>query len=225
MAAPELKGDELVAFRESLLGWFAEHGREFPWRMRRDAYAIMVSEKLLQQTAAKEVVVRAYDALLAAYPALVDLSQAAVDDLEVLLRPLGLTYRSRELVQLAQHLVKQCSGQIPESLSGLMQLPGIGEYSARAILSFAYGADLAVVDTNVARFLHRLYGIEGKLPANPARKRPLVELADGLVPAGRSRPYNLAVLDLCALVCSPRKPQCGACPVRIHCSFGNKGDL
>lgn len=220
MKAPKLVGDALADFQGRLLAWFEKHARSFPWRLRRDAYAIMIAEKLLQQTAAKGVVVEAYNQVLAAYPAVEHLSNADVADLEVILYRLGLTYRAREVVQFAQFVMRERGGQIPRNLPELVMLPGVGEYSARAIMSFAYGADVAVVDTNVARFLYRICGIQGTMPANPVRKHWLVELASGLVPAGRSREYNLAVLDLCALVCKPRKPDCGMCPVRRHCVFG-----
>lgn len=217
-----LEPDQRGEYHRELLAWFATSQRNFPWRSRRDPYAILIAEKLLQQTAATAVVAKVYEDLLAAYPTVGQLGAATEEQLTELLHPLGLTYRAAELRKLAQQLVNQYDSQIPNTLKELLQLPGVGEYCARAVLSFAHNIDIAVVDTNVARLLYRLYALEGPLPANPARKKRLVVLADRLVPPGRSREYNLAVLDLCAQVCRPRRPECSECPINKVCSFGNR---
>jgi A/G-specific adenine glycosylase len=216
-----LESDRLDKYHRELLAWFATFHRSFPWRSSRDPYAILIAEKLLQQTAATATVAQVYEDLLAAYPTVRHLGAASVEQLTELFCPLGLTYRAAELRKLAQQLVSQHDCQIPNTMKELLQLPGIGEYCARAVLSFAYDLDFAVIDTNVARLLHRLYALEGPLPANPARKRRLVVLADDLVPSGRSREYNFAVLDLCAQVCRPRGPRCSECPIREFCLFGS----
>jgi A/G-specific adenine glycosylase len=122
---------------------------------------------------------------------------------------------------LARALVREHGGAVPATLEGLLALPGIGDYTARAVLSFAFGQDVAVVDTNVARFLHRLYGLPPPLPPYPARSAGLRRLAHGLLPPGQARAFNLAVLDLCAQVCVPRTPRCAACPIRDHCATGS----
>jgi A/G-specific adenine glycosylase len=106
----------------------------------------------------------------------------------------------------------------------LIALPGVGDYSARAVLSFAFGEDVPIVDTNVARFLYRLCGLPGPMPANPARKRSLIELAGELVPAGRAKEFNLAILDLCAQICRPKNPLCTDCPVNLYCICNVNGE-
>jgi len=213
---PDSKGH----FQDSLLAWFAQTRRDFPWRSQRDPYAVLIAEKLLQQTAVRNVVVRSYEYLLRRYPTPELLAQAHVPDLEGIIRPLGFVYRAVELREMAQSLVARHSGNVPSDLGALLALPGVGDYAARAVLSFAFGEDVPVVDTNVARFLYRLYGLPGPQPANPARKKSLINLAATLVPTGRSKDYNLAVLDLCATVCKPGVPLCAVCPVRTFCAYG-----
>ncbi len=211
-----------IGFQERLLSWFEQACRDFPWRSQSDPYATLIVEKLLQQTAAREVVVQAYQQLLDQYPTPQHLSQANVPELEQIVRPLGFTYRAKELRTMAQELVARHNGIVPGNLNDLLNLPGVGDYAARAVLSFAYGEDVPVVDTNVARFLYRLYGLEGPLPANPARKRSLISLAGKLIPAGRSKEFNLAILDLCAQICRPTNPLCPDCPVQVYCVYGTK---
>ena len=211
-----------TAFQDALLAWYERHRRRFPWRRRSDPYAILIAEKLLQQTAARAVVVHAYQQVLKKYPTPRHLAEARVLDLEELIRPLGFLYRAKELQTLGQTLVARHRGKVPHTLKELMALPGVGDYAARAVLSFAYGENVPIVDTNVARFLYRVYGIEGRMPSNPARKKSLIELAATLVPLGRSKKWNLAVLDLCAAICTPAKPKCFACPVRECCFYARE---
>lgn len=205
---------------QQLLVWARTSGRQFPWRQTRDPYAVLVAEKLLQQTAAREAVVRAYDELLRSYPTPTDLAKADLCVLQNIVRPLGFAYRAQELKALGQVLVDRHQGQVPATLEALLALPGVGDYAARAVLSFAFGFDVPVVDTNVARFIHRFYGITEPLPSNPARKKTLVALAQKLVPAGSSRDFNFAVLDLCAAVCKASRPHCAHCPVNFACAYG-----
>lgn len=217
-----LKGNK-VEFQDNLLSWFEQARRDFPWRTQSDPYAILIAEKLLQQTAARGVLVEAYEQFLKRYPTPQRLAAASLPDLEEIVRPLGLAYRAKELHAMAQELVARHNGQVPRNLEDLLTLTGVGDYCARAVLSFAFGADVAIVDTNVARFLYRLYGIRGALPANPARKKSLIKLARALVPAGRSKEFNLAILDLCAQICRGTEPICSDCPVQAYCAYGTKG--
>lgn len=203
-----------------LLNWFQEHQRAFPWRETTDPYAILVAEKLLQQTSVNDRVVSAYRSILLEYPAVDALAQTKPEDLEPLIGPLGFRYRARELPRLAQTIVSQHAGRVPDNLSQLLSLHGIGDYIARAVLCFAYGQDVPIVDTNVARFLYRVFGLPGNLPSNPARNRKLIHLAANLVPAGNAKDFNLAILDLCAEICTRSNPSCTICPVQELCHQG-----
>jgi len=213
--------DWLEEYHQNLFAWSASHLRAFPWRSLRDPYAVMVAEKLLQQTAATATMSRVYETFLALYPSVHHLSEAIDENLTALLKPLGLAYRAAEMRGLAQYLVSHHNSEVPCTMSELLGLPGVGDYCARAVLSFAYDLDFAVVDTNVGRLLYRLFSLDGPIPVNPARKKSLVALADSLVPRGRSREYNFTILDLCAQICRPTRPKCLQCPILHVCSFEN----
>jgi A/G-specific adenine glycosylase len=205
-----------------LLIWSGKNSRRFPWRSKSGAYRILVAEKLLQQTAVRDSVVRAYLELTACYPNAASLANADIQKLTEIIKPLGFAYRAKELKTLGQALVVNHKGRVPRDLDSLLSLPGVGDYAARAVLSFAFGRDVPVVDTNVARFLHRFFGLRGRLPSNPARNKKLLRIAAGLVPTGRSREFNYAVLDLCANICTSRNPKCQICPLQDRCVVGSR---
>lgn len=215
--------DHLNSLRKSLLDWSILNGRRFPWRRTRNPYFILLAEKLLQQTAARPHLVHIYGTLTRTYPNIGSLASGSVAGIRRLLSPLGLQYRARELVSLARYIVKDHNSLVPSELSKLLHLPGIGDYIARAVQSLAFGASVPMVDTNTSRLLHRLFGLAPPLPANPARNRRLRHLASNLLAANRSRDLNLAVIDLCAKVCTPSNPKCLACPLSAMCAFPNQG--
>jgi A/G-specific adenine glycosylase len=203
-----------------LLAWSKQNTRKFPWRVRRSPYRVLLAEKLLQQTAARDAVAYAYRELIAYCPTPAKLASAHVGRLKKIIRPLGFLYRARELKALGKILSTRFSGSVPADLRSLLQLPGVGDYAARAVLSFAYKENTPVVDTNVARFLHRFFGLNSPIPSNPARSKALLNLAANLLPPGESIAFNFAILDLCAAVCVPNKPKCDVCPMRSGCYTG-----
>lgn len=219
----DLTKPDVLEIQTRLLSWFRVSSRQFPWRETRDPYAILLAEKLLQRTAVREGVVRAYEDLLAAYPTTATLAKADVESIQTTIQSLGLHYKAQELVTLARAISEKHGGYIPQDLKSLLALPGVGDYTARAVLCFAFGQDVPIVDTNIARILYRLFGLPGPVPANPARKRSLVELAGSLVPNGQSREFNLAMLDLGALVCRASGPHCTECPVQQLCTYHKLG--
>ena len=146
-----------------------------------------------------------------------------VEELREIIHPLGLAYRSSEIKQMATESVELYGGEVPSNLDELLILTGVGDYCARAVLSFAYNQNVPIVDTNVARFLHRLCGIDDSLPANPARKKYLRYLATQLLPKDTAREFNLAVLDLCAIVCTSQNPKCPTCPLQALCAYALDG--
>jgi A/G-specific adenine glycosylase len=207
-----------IYFQEVLIDWFERNGREFPWRVRSTPYSILIAEKLLQQTAVRTELVEIFNKLVSNYPSLESLANSQVTDLEKMIEPLGLKYRADEFYKIANEIIKNYNGKVPRDFDKLKELPGVGEYTARAILSFAFNEDIAVVDTNVARFLHRIFGIKEPIPSNPARKKSLIELAEKLIPRGKSKKFNLAILDLCAMICKPKNPRCSECPINAYCN-------
>jgi len=202
-----------------LLNWFKKNQRSFPWRETRDPYKVLLAEKLLQQTAAREKVVAAYNEIVHRYPSIEALAMAQPEQLKPIIAPLGFVYRADELPRLAQEILNREHGEIPTVLNELLALPGVGDYSARAMLAFAHNHNVPIVDTNVARFLYRIYGIAEPLPQNPARNKRLIEMAQTLIPEGNARDFNLAVLDLCSSVCKIKNPGCDKCPVQSYCLF------
>lgn len=215
-----LSPTEITSLQESLLSWYVDNQRHFPWRDTDDPFAILVAEKLLQQTAARESVIKAYLEITKRYSSPAELARADLEDLLDIVAPLGLKQRACELKALGQVLEQDYANNVPPDYDSLRNLPGVGEYITRAVLSFAFQDDIAVVDVNIARFLFRVFAIDQPMPTNPARKRWLWSLANDLLPAGRGRQFNLAILDLCALVCLARKPRCEICPIRGQCFTG-----
>lgn len=210
---------QIRSVRARLLAWFRKNGRSFPWRHTRDPYKVLIAEKLLQQTAAQHVVVAAYWRMLGSYPTPTALAHASRRDLARIVQPLGLHYRAAELRRLGEALCSRHGGRVPSDLLQLKDLPGVGEYIARAVRSFAFNIDCGLVDANIARFLSRLLLLPGTPPSNPARSRSLLLLADAFAPRGNARQFNLGLIDLAAAVCTPRDPRCPSCPVSPTCGF------
>ncbi len=215
----EIAPERIGAIQEALLKWFSAFGRKFPWRASNEPFDVLIAEKLLQQTSVREETIRIYDDLRSLFPSAKSLSEANIDQIREMILPLGLHYRARELVDLAQEISEKYNGIIPDDLATLLSLKGVGDYTARAILCFAFGKDVAVVDTNVARILYRVFGLPGKMPANPARKRSLIKLAGQLIPEGKSCTFNWAMIDLGALVCKASNPLCEQCPLQTFCAY------
>jgi A/G-specific adenine glycosylase len=204
----------LKAWQEGLLGWSAESRRDLPWRRTRDPWAVLVAEAMLQQTQVSRVVPR-YESFLEQFPTPRACAEAPVA--EVLMAWAGLGY-NRRAVQLhrAAGAVAEAGGRVPHRLEELLALPGVGAYTARAVLAFAFEHDVGVLDTNAARVLARRTG-------RSLRPREAQSMADASVPAGQGWAWNQAVLDLGATVCTARSPDCDRCPVRRGCAWRASG--
>jgi len=202
------------AFRSRLLAWYARHRRTLPWRGVGDPYAVLVSEIMLQQTQVARVL-DYYPRFLARYPTLEDLAAAPADAVRESWAGLGYYARARNLHAAARQVVAG-DGALPRDPAMLRGLPGIGRYTAGAVASLAFGADVAAVDTNAARVIARVLGVGGRGGAG-ARLARVWRHAEALVPAGRSADWNQALMDLGATICTARAPRCPACPVRRVC--------
>ena len=203
-------------FRRRLLAWFAKRGRDLPWRRTRDAYEVLVSEFMLQQTQVSRVL-EYYPRFLARYPSVHALARARPRAVREAWDGLGYYARARNLHALAQQ-VSAAGGQVPDDPAALVKLPGIGRYTAGAIACFAYEKPVATVDTNIARVIRRVFGLkDGK-----ARVRQIWEIAEQLVPRDGKRAwrFNQGIMELGATVCVARKPRCTVCPVRANCRTG-----
>jgi A/G-specific adenine glycosylase len=206
---------EITEFRAQLVSWYKQEGRRLPWRETADPYQILVSELMLQQTQVATVL-GYYRRWLARFPTLATL--AAADEQEVLRAWQGLGYynRARNLHRCARRLIESGDGELPENVTDLVQLPGIGRYTAGAIVSFAFNKPAPILDANVARVLARLINLQANVDS-VAGKRILWEMAEDLVRDGDPRLVNSAIMELGALLCLPRNPRCVLCPVRPFC--------
>lgn len=197
-----------------VLRWGLPRLRDLPWRRTRDPWAILVSEVMLQQTQAQRVVPK-WHAFMAAYPSPAQCAEASLGDLLRLWQGLGYPRRARNLHACAAQVV--ALGEFPSTLEALLRLPGVGEYTARAVLVFAFEEQAAVVDTNVARVLARLFGC--RFTAKQAQGA-----ADALLPAGDSWEWNQCLMDLGAVLCRPTAVRCDECPVQGRCAWRGVGD-
>jgi A/G-specific adenine glycosylase len=227
---------------QSLLAWFARNARDLPWRRTRDPYAIWVSEIMLQQTQVRTVL-PFWERWMRALPDLGALARAKPERLHKLWEGLGYYTRVRNLQRAAQIIGRKHGGQIPEDFDALLELPGIGRYTAGAVCSIAFNQPKPVLDGNVIRVLARVYGIAGN-PREPKTNARLWQMAEELVrqaaraearPRMRPQPtraerrkssvptpgacssFNQSLMELGALVCTPREPRCGACPIVKQC--------
>jgi len=208
-------------FGRLLLSWYAIHARPMPWRGKTDAYAIWVSEIMLQQTQVNTVIPY-YNNWMQKFPTVQAL--AAADEHEVLNAWEGLGYysRARNMLKAARLVCEKYQGVFPSALEELRKLPGIGRYTAAAISSIAYGADEAVLDGNVKRVLARVFEFSEEVNT-PEGEKKLWLLADDLLPRGEASAYNQAVMDLGATICTPKSPDCANCPVNAICeSYKNQ---
>src|SRR5713226_1321230 len=209
-----------LPFRRRLLSWYARHRRRLPWRGVRDPYAVLVSEIMLQQTQVARVM-DFFPRFLARYPTLEDLAAAPADAVRESWDGLGYYARARNLHAAARMVVKKLGGRLPRRAEELRALPGIGRYTAGAVASLAFGADVPAVDTNAARVLARVFGMRRR-PKSARRERRVWALAAALVPRGRSADWNQALMDLGATCCVARRPRCHECPVRRYCAVGRR---
>jgi len=201
--------------RQRLLNWYDEHQRKLPWRNVTDPYPVWISEVMLQQTQV-QTVIPYYLRFLEHFPSIAALAQADTDALLRLWAGLGYYSRARNLQKAARLIVDQFGGKFPQNYSDVLSLPGIGRYTAAAIVSIAFGQPYAVLDGNVSRVLTRLLRISGD-PKNSAVRSRLWEAAQQLLPAARPGDFNQAVMELGATVCSPRQPRCLLCPWTQQC--------
>ena len=202
-------------FRRALLAWYGAHGRDLPWRRTSDPYHILVSEMMLQQTQVDRVIPK-YHEWLDKYPSLDALAAAPARAVSATWRPLGYNIRPRRLQAIARESVARYNGCLPADEDTLLSFKGIGAYTAGAIRSFAFGQRAAIVDTNIARVLFRVFVNRGDAKAHATRKH-LWALSEVLMPRKHVFDFNQALMDLGATVCVARKPRCPVCPMARMC--------
>jgi A/G-specific adenine glycosylase len=197
------------------LTWYRKHGRDLPWRTTSDPYHILVSEIMLQQTQVDRVLPK-YHEWLDKYPSMAVLADADPAEVRQTWYPLGYNIRPRRLQSIAQQAIAHHGGQLPSDRETLLAFDGIGEYTAGAIRSFAFGQRAAILDTNVARVLFRVFVGKGD-PKQHAMKKRLWAISEAVLPFKHVFDFNQALMDFGATVCSARKPLCPSCPLKRQC--------
>jgi A/G-specific adenine glycosylase len=224
---PQPKGDPVgsitrqqrLEFGRRLRAWYAAHHRDLPWRRTRNPYHVLVSELMLQQTQVARVVTKYHDFLLR-FPTLQSVAAAPPARVREAWHGLGYYARARNLHRLARAVVQDDpAATLPDDPVDLRRLPGIGAYTAGAVASFAYERRTAVVDTNVARVLRRVFAPKLS-PDTPAGQRMLWRIAEAILPrtGHASYTHNQALMELGALICTARVRRCGRCPLRRICA-------
>ncbi len=208
-----------ASLRRDLLSWFDRHRRDLPWRRTRDPYRIWVSEVMLQQTRV-EAVLPYYERFLARFPSVDDLSSAPIDDVLALWSGLGYYRRARQLHAAARRIAD--AGQFPRTPDGLLELPGVGSYTAAAVASIAFGLNVPVLDGNVERVLARRLAL-AEDPKRGSSRALLMAAAAALLDPSRPGDGNQALMELGATLCLPRQPRCELCPLRPGCVAAGEG--
>ena len=208
--------------RAAILRWYLKHRRDLPWRGTQDPYAIWVSEIMLQQTRV-DTVIPYYRRFLERFPNVRSLAKASEPDVLALWSGLGYYGRARNLREAASLVVREHAALLPEDPAALRRLPGIGEYTAAAIASVAYGRPAAAVDGNVIRVLARIHGLRGRRNST-ALRRQVNAIADALAPGPRPGDWTQALMELGATTCLPREPLCDRCPARGPCVARRGGE-
>lgn len=208
--------DQKKKFNKVLIKWVKDNGRDFFWRKKRDAYKVFIAEFLLKRTTSTAAN-RVYQIFLEQYPDLPRLASADLEDLEEVLRPIGLyKQRAKGVKEAAEYLVKNCGGKFPRQFEGLLHVPNIGTYTAACILSFGMDIPAPAIDSNGQRVLSRFFKTE--LGDKPTLKKVLAFSLD-LVPRKDHVLFNYGLIDMGAMVCSYRGCSKKACPLNKNCDF------
>ena len=211
----DVRPDQMRRVQQTLLSWYANEQRDLPWRATSDPYAILVSEIMLQQTQVDRVLPK-YRQFLTAFPTLADLASASTADVISMWVPLGYNMRAVRLQAIARQVLAEHSGRIPDTIEELLTLKGIGRYTAGAIACFAYHKQVATVDTNIRRVLHRIFfGLE--YPTSKLNESQMLSFAEQVLPEGEAYSWNQALMDLGATICTSNNLQCARCPLQASC--------
>ncbi len=217
-------GDNALKIRlvNGLLKWYHNAKRRLPWRIDTDPYHVWLSEIVMQQTRVSQGIPY-FSKLIRAFPAVSDLAGAGEDELLRLWQGLGYYTRARNMLKCARVVSGEYKGVFPDSYEKLLELPGIGPYTAAAIASISFHEPRAVIDGNVYRVLSRIFGINHNM-SSVGGSNEFRRLADSLIPSSHPGDYNQAMMELGALVCTPRRPLCSKCPASKYC-YANKNSL
>ncbi len=214
-------------FVTNLLEWFSQHGRDLPWRQTRDPYKILVSELMLQQTQVSRIL-EYYPRFLEKFPDFASLARATEEEVVAAWEGLGYYNRARNFHKLAIEVTEKYAGQFPRDKEVILTLPGIGEYTAGAVLTFALGIRAPIVDTNVDRVLSRIFLSHGELQdfkTKGQKEKVMWAISEALLPEEQFWEFNQAIMDFGAIQCTTPKPHCDTCPMKPICIYYKQNSL
>ena len=202
-----------------ILSWFIENRRDFPWRQYSDPYRIMIAEFMLHRTRADQVV-PVYESFLKKYPIVETLAYAREEEIKTVTEHLGLHWRSNHFIKAARYVLENFNGEFPDNRQGLLKIPGVGDYVAGAILTVCFNKPEYVVDSNIARFINRFYGLD--LKGEIRRKKKIVDHSKELFNIREPGTFLFAILDFTYKICKSQKPDCKNCIINTSCK-GKQG--
>lgn len=217
----KIQEKKIKKFRKLVLDWGKNNIRDFKWRNSSDPYEVLIAEMMLQRTKAEQIE-DVYVKFLEKFPDVKTLANADVRKIENAISSIGLKYRGRRMKTVAKKIVELYEGTVPDTEKELLELPGIGRYVASAVLCMAFKKDVPVFDSNVARIVGRVFSIE--TTAESHKKKEFWELMQTFLPKGKAREFNLALIDIGSLICTPRNPKQDVCPVRKICDYNKEGE-
>jgi len=197
-----------------IIKWYFKYGRDFPWRRTKDPYGIIIAEFMLHRTKAEQVV-PVYLEFIKNYPDVYSLSEASFEDIRKVTEHLGLHWRSNHFIKAARYVVENYQGKFPEDYKELRKIPGVGEYVAGALMAVAFNKSAPVVDSNIARFINRVWRL--KLAGEIRRKKEIVQIAQALFNCENPGELLFALIDFTAIICKPHSPQCPVCILKNMC--------
>lgn len=214
---------KIKVFVQLLMEWGENNLRDFEWRKEKDAYRVLIAEILLQKTDVKKVA-EVYPKFIDKYPNIEAISKASLQEISQLLKPLGIyNEKAERLKKIAKIILEAHDGKIPKDKEKLRNMPGIGNYISNAVLCLAFNEDLPMLDTNSIRVINRVFGISSS-KSRPRTDENYWQLLEKMMPKGKGKEFNLALLDFGSLVCTARKPKCPICPLKNICRAYNASD-
>jgi A/G-specific adenine glycosylase len=209
---------EIKKFRSKISHWFTKNDRDYPWRKTNDPFKVLIAEMMLRRTKADQVK-RVYEEFFKKYNNMDVISKAKKEEMEKILAPLGLNWRTPAFSSVVREIKEKYNGKVPETRDELLTLPGVGDYVAGAVLSISQGKREWIVDSNIVRVFKRYFGIE--ISKEGRRDKHVIAIAKRYVDGRDPRTANLAILDFAALVCTPRNPKHSDCTLRSSCHYFN----
>lgn len=213
---------EFNNFVDSILKWYDGHKKKFGWRETKNPYKILISEILLHKTDSKKVE-KVYPNFIEKFPTVYYLYQAESEEIDNLIKDIGLFYRGQRLKKIAEQIVNQFKGNIPDNKENLISLYGVGEYISNAVLCFAFKKRVPIVDTNVIRVYKRVFNVKSQ-KSRPRTDKEIWDFAEKMLPMENYVEYNYALLDFASDVCKVKRPLCQICPIRDICDYYQEKD-